>query len=339
MIDYLDVDLSVWAEQEIDSLLDAMPDPDMRRVWDKKLRKIFGRKAENAGENQASFNEAFERALRLGIEDPLSYSQVAVMYAVREKINAYIRKRIAAGLKKGERLAANKEAEALERASRTASPKQRRRAQDDRKYLDIVGSAEKDASLASSGLVRSKIEKQIGAYSLPHWEKTTIALKVMALSCETAKRGGRAINLRISDAMSDKALSSQRGPVSFVQNQVRETLKRRFAADAPEFWFVMERDNDRRFHLHGAYETADHIDHRLVDAALRDAGGWSADAGKGTAQLSRPLTEPLFWASYVVKTINLTSTMTDRKLLGSTAEIKTSARGGWDALSGGLPKA
>ena len=337
MSDYSDADLSAWAEEEIDSILDGMTDPTMRRMWDKKLRRTFLRKAVHATENRASFDEAFGRAVKLGIDDPLSYSQFAVKLAVRQKIHASILKRVMARSKKGEQVAANREAEALERASRTANPSQRRKAQDDRRYLDIVGSAEKDGSLASPGLVGSKIKKQIGAYRLPHWEKTTLALKVMALSCETAKRGGMAINLRISDALSEKALASSRGPVSFVQNQVRETLKRRFAADAPEFWFVMERDNDRRFHLHGAYETAAHIDHRLVDAALRDAGVWSADAGKGMAQLSKPLTEPLFWASYVVKTINVTAAMTNRKLLGSSAEIKSAARGGWDALRRSLP--
>lgn len=335
--DYPDVDLSVWAEQEIGSILDGMTDPAMRQVWDKKLRRSFLRKAENAAENRATFNDAFERALKHGFDDPLTYAETAVKLAVREKINGFVLKRILSGFKKGERRAANHEAEALEKASRTANPTLRRRVQDDRRYLDIVGSAEKDGSLASPGLVGPKIKKTIGAYRLPHWEKTTLATKVMALSFETAKRDGRAINLRISDAMSAKALASPRGPVSFIQNQVRETLKRRFAADAPEFWFVMERDNDQRFHLHGAYETANHIDYRLVDSALRDAGMWSASAGKGTAQLSRPLTDPLFWASYVVKTMNVTSGMTNRKLLGSSAEIKAAARGGWDALRKSLP--
>jgi hypothetical protein len=123
-----------------------------------------------------------------------------------------------------------------------------------------------------------------------------------------------------------------------MQNQVRETLKRRFEADAPEFWFVMERDTDDHFHLHGAYVDQGHVPHGLVDVALRDAGGWTSTNAAGLAQRSVEIRDPLYWGSYVVKQMNLTANMTDRKLLASTAEIRDAARGGWDRWRSQLPQ-
>jgi hypothetical protein len=160
----------------------------------------------------------------------------------------------------------------------------------------------------------------------------------MALSLETGKRGGRTINLRISHNASAKALGSSRGPVSFVQNQVRDTLKRRFEADAPEFWFVMEQDPVKGFHLHGAYEYALNIDYLDIDRALRDAGGWGNTAGKGLSQMSVPLKDPIWWAHYTVKRINLTRMLTDRRLFASTSEIRDAARGGWEAVRARMPR-
>ena len=162
-------------------------------------------------------------------------------------------------------------------------------------------------------------------------------LKVMAMSLETGKRGGRTINLRISHDAAAKALRSSRGPVSFVQNQVRDTLKRRFEADAPEFWFVMEQD-PKGFHLHGAYEHASHINYVDIDRALRDAGGWESTQGKGLGQMSVFLKDPIWWAHYTVKQINVTRMLTDRKLFASTAEIRDAARGSWEAVRARMPR-
>lgn len=326
-----------WAEELIADLLEGVSDADQRTSLESDLRRKIHLKMERAAFSEAAFNAGFERALELGIDDPSAYAEKAVglAYAERRQENSTskLRKLIARqGIG-----AADHGAVADERASRTANPMQRRKAQADRQYLEILGKADFSGQSLASGSVRAKIEKSLGSYRLPHWEKTTLALKVMALSVETAKRSGRTINLHVSSRMMDKALASGRGPVSFVQNQVRETLKRKLAADAPEFWFVLERDNDRRFHLHGAYESASHVDHHHVDAALRAASGWDAPAGIGLAQLSNPLWAPYGWAHYVVKTMNLTATMTDRKLLGSTSEIKASARGNWDTLRASLP--
>lgn len=324
-------------ERLLAEVLSDVSDPALRSELEASFRQRLKAREDLAEANETVFNAAYERALSLGIDDPAEYSRRAVKLAFMESIHAA---KVAAIRKSPLRMAmneANRAALAAEIASRTANPAQRRNHQRDREYLEIIGSAEREGRLSAPGLVGAEIEKKLGRYKLPHWEKTTLPLKVAALSLETAKRGGRTINLRIGHTFSQKALGASRGPVSFMQNQVRETLRRRFEADAPEFWFVMERDTDDLFHLHGGYVDQGHIPHGLVDAALRDAGGWTGTPGAGLAQKSAALKDPLFWAWYVVKQMNLTPTLTNRKLLASTAEIRDAARGAWDGWRSRLP--
>lgn len=330
-------ELKAANERLLAEVLSDVSDAGVRADLEKRFRSRLKAKEDRAEGNEAVFNAAFGKALSLGIDDPHEYAERAVKLAFMEGIHAI---KVAAVRKAPVHMATNaadRAAVAAEAASRTANPTQRRNQQRDREYLEIIGSAERGGRLSTPGLVGGEIEKKLGRYRLPHWEKTTLPLKVAALSLETEKRGGRTINLRIGDTFSKKALGSSRGPVSFMQNQVRETLKRRFAADAPEFWFVMERDSDDLFHLHGAYVDQRHVGHGLVDAALRDAGGWSSPKGKGRAHQSAELKDPLYWASYVIKQMNLTSTLTDRKLLASTAELRDAARGAWDGWRSRLP--
>lgn len=324
-------------ERLLAEVLADVADPSLRNELETRFRRrLEGREARGEA-NDNVFNAAYARAVSLGLEDPGEYARRAVKLAFMESIH---KAKIAAIRKAPVRAAiagTNRAARAEEDLSRTANPGQRRSPQRDRQYLEIVGSAERAGQLIRGGSVGAEIKSQLGRYRLPHWEKTTLPLKVAALSLETAHRRGRTINLRVGHTFSKKALGSSRGPVSFIQNQVRETLKRRFEADAPEFWFVMERDNDDLFHLHGAYVDQAHVDHRLVDAALRDAGRWDETAGAGLSQKSVELRDPLYWASYVVKQMNLTTTLTDRKLLASTAELRDAARGAWDRWRSELP--
>jgi hypothetical protein len=332
-----DVILSPADEQLIEDMLAEMEDPDLRAEWDRKLRKKLAARAASSEENRETSNEAFERAKNAGIADIADYSMRARQIARGQKwLNSK-----AAALKARPQIfatkVANRAADQAEQASKSASPGKRRLLQADRRYLEITGIADRNGQPMTSGSVAAEIKKTLQGYKLPHWEKTTLPLKVLALSIETGKRGGRTINLRISHDASAKALRSSRGPVSFVQNQVRETLKRRFEADAPEFWFVMEQD-PKGFHLHGAYEHASHINYLDIDRALRDAGGWGSTQGKGLSQMSVCLKDPIWWAHYTVKQINVTRMLTDRKLFASTAEIRDAARGGWEAVRARMPR-
>lgn len=333
-----DVILSPADEQWIEDTLFEMEDPDLRAEWDVRLRRELAAKAVSADENRHTFNDAYKRALDTGIADPLEYAERAVELAFKQKIMDWNVAALKARPQIFATKAANRAAEQGERASKSANPGKRRMLQADRRYLEITGIADRNGQPMSSGSVGAEIKKALQGYKLPHWEKTTLPLKVLALSLETGKRGGRTINLRISHDASAKALRSSRGPVSFVQNQVRDTLKRRFEADAPEFWFVMEQDTVKGFHLHGAYEHAPHIDHLEIDSALRDAGGWGSANGKGLSQVSRVLKDPIWWAHYTAKRINLTRMLTDRKLFASTAEIRDAARGGWEAVRARMPR-
>lgn len=332
-----DVILSPADEQLIEDMLSEMEDPDLRAEWDLRLRKELAAKAVSADENRDTFNEAYKRAMDAGIADPLEYAERAVELAFKQKVMDWNLAALKARPQIFATKAANRAAEQGERASKSANPRKRRMLQADRRYLEITGIADRNGQPMSSGSVAAEIEKTLPGYKLPHWGKTTLPLKVLAMSIETGKRGGRTINLRISHDASAKALRSSRGPVSFVQNQVRETLKRRFEADAPEFWFVMEQD-PKGFHLHGAYEHASHINYLDIDRALRDAGGWGSTQGKGLSQMSVFLKDPIWWAHYTVKQINVTRMLTDRKLFASTVEIRDAARGGWEAVRARMPR-
>ncbi len=332
-----DVILSPADEQFIADMLSEMEDPDLRVEWDRKLRKMLAQGAVLADENRHTFNEAFERAKNTGIADIEGYTRRANQLALIQKRQVRELSALKARPQVFATKAANRAAEQGERASKSANPGKRRMLQVDRRYLEITGIADRNGQPMSSGSVGAEIKKTLQGYRLPHWEKTTLPLKVLALSLEIGKRGGRTINFRISHDASAKALASSRGPVSFVQNQVRDTLKRRFEADAPEFWFVMEQD-PKGFHLHGAYEHASHINYLDIDRALRDAGGWGSTQGKGLSQMSVLLKDPIWWAHYTVKQINVTRMLTDRKLFASTAEIRDAARGSWEAVRARMPR-
>lgn len=327
--------LSHQSEQDLISILDAISDPDLRRAQERRLRKQLAQREEEAAASAQVFQEAYEWAVRRAHPDPLEHALLKVETA---KTLRMAEKRTRAALSAPIREAAkdaDRVAERQERASRTAKPGQRRKLQQDRKYVAVLGGAEREGRFGS---VEGEIEKKLRGYKPECWEKATLPLKVLALCLETKRIGGRTINMRISDEMGRKALASGRGAVSFVQNQVREMLKRTFADDAPDFWFVMERDTKERFHLHGAYVAPAHIDHALIDDALRRASRWSESSTRGKAQLSRTLDDPFWWAAYVLKRMNLTRMVTERKLLGCTAPLRSSAIGRWASLRDELPR-
>lgn len=327
--------LSKQSEQELASILDTISDPEVRRAQEKRLRRELARQEEEAEKSEQVFRDAYEWAERRAHPDPFEHALLKMKHAKKLRM---LERRTQAAMR-GPVLAAAKDADKLamrvERASRTAKPGQRRRLQRDRQYVAILGDAERDGRFGS---VEGEVEKKLRGYKPESWEKATLPLKVLALCLETKSIGGRTINMRISDEMGRKALASDRGPVSFVQNQVRETLKATFADDAPDFWFVMERDTKERFHLHGAYVAPTHIDHALIDDALRRASQWSDPSTRGKSQVSRTLDDPFYWAAYVLKRMNLTRMVTERKLLGCTAPLRSSAMGRWAGVREDLPR-
>lgn len=68
----------------------------------------------------------------------------------------------------------------------------------------------------------------------------------------------------------------------------------------------------------------------MIDEALRKAGGsWSQ---KKHQQVGRPVTEPIWWAHYTTKRLNLTVLDIETRLFASTLGIRQAARAGWDDL-------
>lgn len=268
--------------------------------------------------NRRIYRKALEEARLNGHPDPEGFACDRVLDARLADVHT---KRLAAIFKRvwsNNRRRANKLASKQELASKTATKNFRRLPQADRHYVDIIGEAERYGYLDDAALVMSKFPSHLKSYRLPHWEKTTISLKVMAMSMEAAKEGAQTINLRIHPSVRAKASASPRGPAGYMQEAIRRSFRATFGPDrAPEFWFVIELDGSDgdHFHLHGAVVTPSIANgFNLVDAALCSAaGGWDDPSGQIYQQVPKELTDPIYWASYAVKTMNITGREIERK--------------------------
>lgn len=138
------------------------------------------------------------------------------------------------------------------------------------------------------------------------------------------------LRLELSKEINEAARRSPRGIVSYMQDRIRKALKEAFADDAPEFWFVLERDNATRCHLHGAVVVPHPGCEPMIDEALRKAGGsW---AQKSFQQVGSKLNDPIWWAHYTIKSLNMTVLDIDTRLFASTVGIRQAAREGWGPL-------
>lgn len=327
---------------EIDGLLADEDDP---AIWlEVRSRSILlaQKEANEAAGYRGLFRNALEEARRIGDPEPEAFAEQRV--ATQMIVDRYER-RIRAITNRVE-IAHAKRVDKLETkyevASKSANPNRRRFPQLDRQYVEIIGEAERAGHLNDGPLVLSKLPTRLQTYRLPHWEKTTISLKVMALSLECSRQGAQTINLRPNQEVCAKALRSPRGPAGYMQDAIRRAMERTFGkAAAPEFWIVIETDTAHQFHIHGAVVTPSlHNGVDLVDAALRAAGGeWGNVHGQHHQQVSASLDDPIYWASYTVKRMNIAKSHTDRKLFACTSGLRSAAKAGWDGLRGSLPQA
>lgn len=294
---------------------------------------------QRAAEWVADCQEAYDYAVAEGFADPLDYAQNRAHALARLRILERRQKANLEAVKLGTRKATNRLAEKRETASKNAHGNRRRYLQADRIYLEIIGAAEAEGLPATDPLVTGKLEKRLKGYKLPHWDKTTLPLKVMAMSVALAKHGARTVNLRLSPDVQERAKSANKTVVSFLQNRIRMELKKEFEADAPEFWFVIERDNDKRFHLHGAIACPDDgLFREGIEKALRRAAGkWNSKAGQHHQLLTKPLAKPFGWATYVTKDLNVTAMSVPGKLLGWSGGVRAQAQHEWNGLRKALP--
>lgn len=329
-----DVPLSPEEEREISTALIGveadLDDPVALARYEKQLRRLIQNGANASAESRIRFRDQLAIAQSFGHPEPEDYARSQAAHLAR--IEA-LERRTARGFRKGKAdilKFANKAAAKVEKASRTAHKGLRRRAQADRFFLATIGVAEKEGRPVKGGLVEAEIQKKYPGYRLPHWEKTTLPLKVLALSTESHRQGAHTINLRLSKEIDEAARRSPRGIVSYMQDRVRKAMKETFADDAPEFWFVLERDNAIRFHLHGAVVVPHPGCEPMIDEALRKAGGsWNQ---KKHQQVGSPVTQPIWWAHYATKRLNLTVIDIDTRLFASTLGIRQAARTGWNDL-------
>lgn len=328
------VPLSPQEEQEIakalNLILQDVEEPGLRAKFEKEVRDDAQAAANASAQHRIYYREHLAIAHSFGHADPEEYAHSQAAH--QSQIDVYER-RIARSLREAKTdtlTFANKAATKAEKVSRTAPKTARRRLQADRRFLAITGTAQKDRRPMKGGLVEAEIQKDIPGYRLPHWEKTTLPLKVLALSVESHRQGAHTINLRLSKEVDEAARRSPRGIVSYMQDRIRKAFKEAFADDAPEFWFVIERDTASRFHLHGAVVVPHPGCEPMIDQALRKAGGrWKL---KSFQQVGSTLTDPIWWAHYTTKSLNLTVLDIDTRLFASTIVIRRSARLGWDAL-------
>ena len=325
-----------------DMIATHLTDSKLQQEWRTKLLKRAQKAANEGALNRQRYRQALEQARLEAHPDPESYAANRVIDLklgdLHEKRVQALRKRIEATSRKRW----DKHEAKAEKASRTANPTKRRLPQRDRQYLEIIGKAEDGGYLDDTSLVLSKLNKKIGTYRLPHWEKTTISLKVMAMSVVSAKAGAQTINLRLSSDVCRRALKTPRGPAAYMQDIIRKALTRTFGkGNVPEFWFVIEADSSERFHLHGAVETPNLPNAvSLIDQALRSAGGgWDDAKGQHHQHTASGLDDPFVWASYAVKTMTLTrSRLGDVKLFASTDSLRKQARARWEDLRASLPQ-
>jgi hypothetical protein len=316
-----------------------------------KYRRKLTAKAHGRAVWHRRREEAFERAVEVHHPDPASYAFSAASAAgeidfAERRVRSIFKKVDAGNRKRSEKLALKHE-----RLSKTAKTNSRRFPASDRQYVEILGNAERKGYLAHSTLVAQDIKKKLKAYRLPHWDKTTPALKVMAMSVHCHKAVSRTINLHINKDICVKALASPRGPASFMQDAIRRSFVKTFGRDnTPDFLIVVEttakdryRANDdglASFHVHGLVVLPDHPRAaEVVDDALRVAGGeWTASGGHQRQHLGVPLTDPYVWAAYMLKDVLGTQRHIDRKLFARSEGLLSAARSSWDDLRKSLPQ-
>jgi hypothetical protein len=326
--------------REIAAFVAEDDDLKVKLILQERLIRIAQKEANEDALNRKRYRKAIEEAHLEGYADPEGYARAVVgklkLIDLHEsRVRAMFRRVEARNTKGRDKLAAK-----LETASKTANPSIRRLPEVDRQYVEIIGEAEKEGTLSNVPSVPSKLNSKIPGYHLPHWEKTTTVLKIMAMSLESSREGAQTINLLLNPSVCEKALRSPKGPATYIQHRIRVAFKKAFNGEIPDFWFVIETDTDQRFHVHGAVVTPNVPDAvKKVDDGLRVAGGvWDNPAGGQKQQLSTSLDHPIGWASYICKRMNKGKTRIETKLFGSTLPIRRRAEAGWDALRAALPQ-
>ena len=147
---------------------------------------------------------------------------------------------------------------------------------------------------------------------VPHWEKTTLPLRVLAMSVGAGKLGARDFTLHLSDDVLDYALGGD--GQSFAKRMLRR-LKDSLALEygkvgmtPPDFLFQVERGRGEKPHIHGVIIAPDDMPLVRLRAALRKAGGdpWKKTPHVPTQVDIGELPEPVGWVGYIIKFAEIT---------------------------------
>jgi hypothetical protein len=320
---------------------DHLDIPELAELADTILRLKF------AGNRNDADWELFRRTLREArdyptVDDPVDFAlrKVEAKHAPGKLLAYYlkVKKRAeSASAKARDRL--ERKIERIKKRAIKGSTTHRQR---DLEYVNLLGKAEKEKTLAHRPSVVGEIKRKLGKYKPPHEDHLTVPLRVLAWSIITHEAGGLAFNLHLGTAMNEKALSSKRGVASFIQERIRDQLVRSFGGEAPDFWFGVETAaKGKRIHVHGGIILPRvHDAVGIAEKALTRAGGaWAAPAGVAHQVKFASLYGPYNWASYVLKRMNTTKWLIDRRPVAASQGMSVRTQARWPTLRRELPSA
>lgn len=340
----LDVAARRPREDDIDGRLrDALRDvePDLHAVLEPRLRARFAAELVDGVRKRATFRRELQLAKDAGHPDPVMVARNATLWAVlmaryEQRIEHIFRRAKSRSLD-----SANRRLLHTERAAKSARPDLRRLPHKDRVYVLLLAKAERQGWFGDQPLVASRLKSKLKAYTPPHWDKTTTSLKVLAYALESHARGASTFSLRLGREVAKKALASKRGPAAFLQNRIRQAMKREFGDDAPDFWFTIEDGySPEKLHLHGAIvlpSSPEVVDR--ASGALRRAGGkWATTQGQQYQLALKVMDKPFGWAGYVCKELNITARDVEQRLVAVTSGLARAARERWPETRAALPR-
>lgn len=314
----------------------GVPDATLRTMRRKMLRT-----AQNAAEWDWIYQQSYSEAVAHGHLDPADYARSQAEHTMNFIRSERRKEATLAKALRGRRDLYRASSEKLDRLSKVVRKERRSDLTNDGKLIELLGELEKQGhKAAGSSLVRSKIASELTGYKPPHWDHTTIPLKILVWSTLISEQGGRAFTLRLNTFLASHALDHHRGPAWVMHRRINTTLRKAFGAkDKPDFWLVVERDPmARSFHIHGGIEVpTDDGGLDGVRSALHAAGGEWASALHSDAQLDdRAITEPAAWASYVYKRFHKNKADLDASPCSATLSLRSRSEHRWAKLRADL---
>jgi hypothetical protein len=187
---------------------------------------------------------------------------------------------------------------------------------DDWKVIDIIDRARRQ---------RGELEKTIW---IPHWDRTGDHLKSFAWSMAIWENNGAVMTVNIAPAVVEAADRDGRGFAVHMRERLRRELNKasiKAGYAVPEFFFVVERTELGKPHLHGGITLPDLPPHRQ---AVRDALFYASHGRElGRKRTGReidlqPYRTPAIWANYSAKWVRGSRARVDGSVFAATTRVR-----------------